>query len=83
VLIGQRMIGTEAQKESVLPVLLEGTEESSFPQLLKARVYADFRETKTYFDTMFDLILSLYQIPPQEQLGSELRESLRGGGLHS
>ncbi|HVG60677.1 MAG TPA: toll/interleukin-1 receptor domain-containing protein, partial [Hyalangium sp.] len=82
-LIGQRMIGTEAQKESVLPVLLEGTEGVSLPQLLNARVYADFRETETYFDTMFGLILSLYQIPPQDPVGSELRESLRRGGLHS
>ena len=33
-LIGKRMIGTEAGKEAVLPVLLEGTPESAFPVLL-------------------------------------------------
>ena len=30
-LIGTRMIGTEAQKETVLPLLLAGTEEISLP----------------------------------------------------
>ena len=48
-LIGKRMIGTEAKKESVLPVLLEGTEETAFPHLLHGRVYADFRKPETYF----------------------------------
>jgi hypothetical protein len=49
-LIGKRMIGTEARKESVLPVLLEGTEDSAFPPLLHGRVYADFRKNEAYFD---------------------------------
>jgi hypothetical protein len=42
-LIGKRMIGSEADKESVLPVLLDGVSDSSFPPLLQGRVYADFR----------------------------------------
>jgi small GTP-binding protein len=37
-LIGKRMLGTEAKKQSVLPVLLAGTEESSLPPLLQGRV---------------------------------------------
>lgn len=32
--------------------------------MLPGRVYADFRHNEHYFDTMFDLILSLYQIRP-------------------
>jgi hypothetical protein len=76
-LIGKRMIGTEAKKESVLPVLLAGTEESSFPPLLHGRVYADFRDERAYFTTAFDLILSLYEIPPRDPAVADLRESLR------
>ena len=75
-LIGKRMIGTEAKKKSVLPVLLEGTEESSFPPLLQGRVYADFRDEDAYFTTAFDLILSLYEIPPSHRAVADLRESL-------
>ena len=77
-LIGKRMIGTEAQKESVLPVLLEGTEESAFPHLLHGRVYADFRKNEGYFGVALELLLSLYGIEPTEQVATELRTSLEG-----
>ncbi len=76
-LIGKRMIGKEAKKESVLPVLLAGSEESSFPPLLHGRVYADFRDQQAYFTTAFDLILSLYEIPFSDRAVADLRESLR------
>jgi GTPase SAR1 family protein len=79
-LIGQRMIGSEAKKLSVLPVLLAGTEESAFPHLLQGRVYADFRESGAYFETVLDLILSLYEIPPTHPVATELRDSLQGWG---
>lgn len=77
-LIGKRMIGTEAQKESVLPVLLQGTENSAFPRLLHGRVYADFRSDETYFSVLLGLLLSLYRIKPVEPVAVELRESLEG-----
>jgi hypothetical protein len=80
-LIGKRMIGTETTKESVLPLLLAGTEESSLPLLLQGRVYADFRDAPAYFATAFDLILSLYEIPPRHHAVADLRESLRGPEL--
>jgi len=76
-LIGKRMIGTQAEKERILPVLLTGTEETSFPPLLQGRVYADFRDNRHYFLTAFDLILSLYEIPFNNQAVADLRESLR------
>jgi hypothetical protein len=76
--IGKRMIGTEAQKESVMPVLLEGTVETAFPHLLQGRVYADFRKSERYFETAFELLLSLYQIKPQDKVAVELREALEG-----
>lgn len=77
-LIGKRMIGTEATKESVLPLLLDGTEETAFPHLLHGRVYADFREQERYVSTMLDLLLSLFGIKPQEPVAVDLRASLRG-----
>ena len=77
-LIGKRMIGTEAAKESVAPVLLAGTAETSFPPLLQGRVHADFRKTEDYFKTALGLFLNLYRIPPTEPVSVELRESLKG-----
>ena len=77
-LIANRLLGAEPQKESVLPLLLDGEKTASLPPLLHGRVYADFRDEFAYFTTAFDLILSLYQLPPNHPAVADLRESLRG-----
>src|SRR6185295_624207 len=77
-LIHNRLLGTEPQKQSVLPVLLDGEKTASLPPLLHGRVYADFRNEAEYFTTAFDLILSLYRLPPNHPVVADLRESLRG-----
>ena len=66
-------------KETVYPVLLDGTEGKSLPPLMRGRVYADFREEETYLPTMFDLILSIYHIPFDDRAVIDLRVSLRPG----
>jgi small GTP-binding protein len=78
-LINNRLLGTEPQKRSVLPLLLDGEKTAALPPLLQGRVYADFRDELAYFATAFDLILSLYQLPPNHPdhpIVAELRESL-------
>ncbi|HET9208975.1 MAG TPA: TIR domain-containing protein [Thermoanaerobaculia bacterium] len=77
-LINNRLLGTEPQKRSVLPLLLAGEKTESLPPLLQGRVYADFRDELAYFAAAFDLILSLYQLPPNHSAVADLRESLRG-----
>ncbi len=71
-LIHNRLLGTEIQKESVLPVLLAGEKTASLPPLLHGRVYADFRDESAYFTRAFELILSLYQIPPNHPAVTDL-----------
>jgi len=75
-LAGIRMLATEAEKQTVLPVLLDGQESDSFPALLRGRVYADFRKSEAYFDVALELLLSLYGIEPTEQVAIELCTSL-------
>jgi TIR domain len=75
-LIHNRLLGTELQKQSVLPVLLDGEKTASLPPLLHGRVYADFRDESAYFTTAFALILSLYQLLPNHPAVADLRESL-------
>src|SRR5262249_2903881 len=75
-LVGVRMIATEAVKRTVLPVLLAGEAATSFPPLLHARVYADFRNPDAYFETMFDLVVSIYEIPVMDDAVADLRESI-------
>jgi small GTP-binding protein len=77
-LAGIRLLATEDQKRTVLPVLLAGEESESFPALLRGRVYGDFRRADAYFATAFDLILDVYGIPHQDPAVADLRESLRG-----
>lgn len=79
-LIYNRLLGTELQKQSVLPLLLDGETTTSLPPLLHGRVRADFRDGSTYFLAAFDLILSLYQLSPNLLAVADLRESLGGGG---
>lgn len=76
-LISNRLMGTNDQKESVLPLLLAGEKTSALPPLLHSRVYADFRNDRAYFMMAFDLILSLYKIAPNDTAVADLRESLR------
>ena len=40
-------------------------------------ICTDFRDETAYFTTAFDLILSLYQLPPNHPAVADLRESLR------
>jgi len=77
-LIANRLLGTETQKESVLPLLLDGEKTASLPPLLYGRVHADFRDEAAYFRAAFDLILSVYELPPNHPAVADLRESLLG-----
>ena len=76
-LAGIRLLGTEGEKQEVLPVLLDGDPATALPPLLRTRVRADFRKEDDYFVTAFDLILSLYGIAPSDPAVADLRESLQ------
>ncbi len=76
-LISQRLIATEAEKETIMPVLLAGEKRSSLPPLMWDRVHRDFRSERAYFFTAFDLILDLYGIAHHDTAVADLRESLR------
>jgi hypothetical protein len=80
-ILSARACGTEEQKRSVLPLVLEGETATSLPPLLRGRVYADFRDERTYFAIAFDLILSLYRLPVTDPAVADLRKSLRGRDL--
>ncbi len=76
-LISQRLMGTEEECQSVVPLLLAGDEKRSLPPLVYDSNHADFRKGNDYFATAFDLILSLYEIDFRDQAVDDLRESLK------
>ena len=75
-LIGRRMTGSESDKLSVLPAVLDGEPETALPPLLQGRVYADFRDPETYFLAAFDLILGVHGLSARDPLPAELRASI-------
>ena len=78
-LIDVRLIGTQEQKATVLPLLLDGDDQTSFPPLLRGKVYADFRREEGYFRTLFDLVLTIFGIPFENPGVVEQREALTPG----
>jgi hypothetical protein len=76
-LIDVRLLGTEAQKSTVLPILLEGESHTALPPLMRVRVNGDFRQKRFYFLTLFTLICTLYNFPPNDPIIEELRAFLR------
>jgi len=76
--IAVRMRGPEHRKKTVVPVVLEGDAQEALPPCLHDQVFCGFHEEDAYFRTAFDLILSLYQLPPNHSAVVDLRESLRG-----
>ena len=75
-LINLRLLGTEEEKKTVMPLLLEGDAQTSLPPLMRGRVYGNFTQEKLYFATLFDLVLTLYRIPFGHPAVSDLRWSL-------
>ncbi|MCX6904841.1 MAG: hypothetical protein NTW03_15445, partial [Verrucomicrobia bacterium] len=80
-LISQRLIGTQEEKRAVKALLLAGEKKTSLPPLMWDRIHTDFRNAEAYFRTAFDLILSLYQLPPNDPAVADLRDSLAKEGF--
>ncbi|HEV2706542.1 MAG TPA: TIR domain-containing protein [Pyrinomonadaceae bacterium] len=77
-----RLINTKLRKrtkerERVLPLLLDGTIEDSFPPLFEDSVCIDFRREESYFVNLFDLVLRLHHIRFDDNAVIDLRESMR------
>ncbi|MEO8497608.1 MAG: toll/interleukin-1 receptor domain-containing protein [Planctomycetota bacterium] len=79
--ISARLLGTEAEKKTVIPLLLEGEPQESLPPAFKTRVRSDFRNDDRYFDTALDLLLGLYGIPPRHAAVIHWKQKLSGSEL--
>ncbi|MFO1112821.1 MAG: TIR domain-containing protein [Rhodospirillales bacterium] len=60
-----------------IPILLEGAEEEAFPAVLRGHAYVDCRKTEVYVSEIFDIILTLYNIPLDDRLIIDLRSKLK------
>lgn len=78
-IINQRLMATENRKKTVLPILLQGTKDTSLPPLLRGKVHASFEREEEYFANLFDLVLSLYKVTFDDPAVNDLRSRLRSG----
>lgn len=75
-LINNRLTATEAQKASVLPVLLQGDQYTSLTPFLQGRIHANFTHEEQYFAALFGLVLTIYHIKQDNPTVRDLRENL-------
>ena len=66
-----------SEEESIRPLLLAGTQEECFPALFEDSVHVDFRNKDDYFVRLFELILSLHNIPFDHPRVDDFRERMQ------
>ena len=67
----------KSKQKSVRPLLLAGTQETCFPALFQDSVYVDFRDKENHFVRLFELILSLHNIPFDHARVEDFREGMQ------
>jgi hypothetical protein len=82
-MINTRLTGTEEDKNTVLPLLLEGDDKASLPILLQGRIYSDFREDRMYYVNLLGLVLTLYGISSCDPLIAELQQFMLDTALRN
>ena len=75
-LINDRLCNA-SEEESVRPLLLDGTPKKSFPALFRGSVSVDFRNKDNYFVKLFELILSLHNIPFDHARVDDFRDRMQ------
>lgn len=77
-MINKRLLnGPTERQDSVVPILLDGEAESSFPPLIQSLRHFDLRKENDYYSGLFDVVLTLFDVSFKLQAVSDLRDSLR------
>jgi hypothetical protein len=79
--IHNRLLASEDDKKTVLPVLLAGKPQTSFPPSLRSRVHASFVRDEDYFPNLVWLLLTMYRIPADDAVAVEIGRAVAVGAL--
>jgi small GTP-binding protein len=79
--IHTRLLAAEDDKKTVLPVLLAGDRQTSFPPPLRSRVNASFVRDEDYFPNLVWLLLTMYRIPADDAVAVEIGKAVAVGAL--
>jgi small GTP-binding protein len=79
-LINTRLRRPKQYGKRVIPLLLEGEQQTAFPPQLQDVVFVDFRDESQYFQNVLMLIWRLYELSFDNRALRELQESLYVAG---
>lgn len=75
-MVNMRLRQTSEYGHTILPILLDGEVNTSFPPQAQKLIYVDFKQTNQYFVQLFDMIWRLFNLPFDHPLLDELRTSM-------
>lgn len=75
-MVNMRLRQTTKYGHTILPVLLDGDVNTSFPPQAQKLIYVDFKQTDQYFVQLFDMIWRLFNLPFDHPMLEELRASM-------
>lgn len=76
-LINSKLMKRAEVRETVLPLLLDGSKAESFPPLFEDSVHIDFRRVEDYFTNLLAVILRVYKIPFDDPAVVQLQGAMR------
>jgi hypothetical protein len=77
-LIKSKLMSRDLVHDTVIPLLCAGTREGSFPPLFRDSVFLDFRKEGDFFPRLFELVLTIHQIPSEDKMARQHRDELTG-----
>jgi len=75
-MVNMRLRQTNKYGHTILPILVAGDIDTSFPPQAQKLVYIDFKQTNLYFVQLFDMIWRLFNLPFDHPMLEELRASM-------
>jgi hypothetical protein len=75
-LIKTRLAKRDEIRRTIIPLLLEGTKDEAFPPLFTDSVFIDFRKSENFFFRLFETVLTIHQIPFENEMARRHRNML-------
>jgi hypothetical protein len=79
-MVNMRLRQTNKYGHTILPILVDGEIDTSFPPQAQKLIYIDFKQTDQYFVQLFDMIWRLFNLPFDHPLLDELRAAMSPQG---
>jgi GTPase SAR1 family protein len=74
--IKTRLRKRDSMHGTILPILVDGTQQTAFPPSFEDSVFIDFRSEEKFFPQLFELILVLQRIPHEYELARRHRDAI-------